>query len=89
MSLPPTTRLLPRTYQPLFSHLEFRRLLPALVASDIGDGMSMVAVAWLAVLIAPPGQPGLVVGAADPEIANLAASSRAAQRLVMDKGNLR
>jgi hypothetical protein len=26
---------------------------------------------------------------ADPEYANLAASSRAAQRLVMDKGNLR
>lgn len=64
MTLPPTTRLLPQTYHPLFSHLEFRRLLPVLVASDIGDGMSMVAVAWLAVLIAPPGQSGLVVGAA-------------------------
>jgi MFS family permease len=38
--------------------------LPALAASDLGDGMSVVAVAWLAVLIAPPGQSGLLVGAA-------------------------
>lgn len=58
------TRLLPPTYRPLFAHVEFRRLLSALAASDLGDGMSVVAVAWLAVLIAPPGQAGLVVGAA-------------------------
>lgn len=64
MTLPPRTRLLPQTYQPLFAHFEFRRLLPALAASDLGDGMSVVAVAWLAVLIAPPDQSGLVVGAA-------------------------
>ncbi|MFJ4923179.1 MFS transporter [Streptomyces sp. NPDC088725] len=64
MTPPPTTRLLPRAYQPLFAHLEFRRLLPALAASDLGDGMSMVAVAWLAVQIAPPGRSGLLVGAA-------------------------
>ncbi len=59
-----TPRLLPRTYQPLFAHPEFRRLLPVLAASDLGDGMSVVAVAWLAVLIAPPGRSGLLVGAA-------------------------
>lgn len=64
MPLSSTTRLLPPTYRPLFAHVEFRRLLPALAASDLGDGMSVVAVAWLAVLIAPPGQSGLVVGAA-------------------------
>lgn len=64
MTLPSVTRLLPRTYQPLFAHIEFRRLLPALAASDLGDGMSVVTVAWLAVLIAPPDQAGLVVGAA-------------------------
>jgi len=57
-------RLLPRSYQPLFSHREFKRLLPALAVSDLGDGMSVVAVAWLAVLIAPDGQAGFVVGAA-------------------------
>ncbi|WP_275539772.1 MFS transporter [Streptomyces hyaluromycini] len=64
MPIPSTTRLLPPTYRPLFAHSEFRRLLPALAASDLGDGMSLVAVAWLGVLIAPPGQSGLVVGAA-------------------------
>ena len=51
-------------YQPLFAHLGFRQLLPVLAASDLGDGMSVVAVAWLAVLIAPPGRSGLLVGAA-------------------------
>ncbi|WP_406115969.1 MFS transporter [Streptomyces sp. NBC_01014] len=64
MTLSSATRLLPRTYRPLFTHPPFRRLLPALAASDLGDGMSVVAVAWLAVLIAPPGRSGLVVGAA-------------------------
>ncbi|MFC1444212.1 MFS transporter [Streptacidiphilus sp. N1-10] len=64
MALPSTTRLLPRSYRPLFAHVELRRLLPALAASDLGDGMSVVAVAWLAVVIAPPGRSGLVVGAA-------------------------
>ncbi|WP_240554094.1 MFS transporter, partial [Streptomyces niveiscabiei] len=55
---------MPRTYQPLFAHGAFRRLLPALAVSDLGDGMSVVAVAWLGVLIAPEGQAGFVVGAA-------------------------
>ncbi|MGW2236716.1 MFS transporter [Streptomyces sp. NPDC001759] len=55
---------MPPTYRPLLAHAEFRRLLPALAASDLGDGMSVVTVAWLAVLIAPPGHSGLVVGAA-------------------------
>ncbi|GHH88254.1 putative multidrug-efflux transporter [Streptomyces sulfonofaciens] len=48
----------------MFAHSGFRRLLPTLAASDLGDGMSGVAVAWLAVLIAPPGRTGLLVGAA-------------------------
>lgn len=67
MTTPLTARLLPRLprpYQPLFAHGDFRRLLPALAASDLGDGMSMVAVAWLAIRIAPPGRSGLLVGAA-------------------------
>ncbi|MGW2642317.1 MFS transporter [Streptomyces sp. NPDC001348] len=64
MPLSTTTRLLPPTYRPLFAHAGFRRILPALAASDLGDGMSVVAVAWLAVVIAPPGRSGLVVGAA-------------------------
>src|SRR5215470_15684281 len=35
-----------------------RRVMPAMALSAIGDGMSLVAVAWLAVGIAPPGQAG-------------------------------
>lgn len=59
-----SARLLPRTYRPLLAHRDFRQLLPAFATSDLGDGMSMVTVAWLAVVIAPTGQSGLVVGAA-------------------------
>jgi len=36
-----------------------RRVLPAMLLSAIGDGMSVVAVAWLAVRIAPPGRSGI------------------------------
>jgi MFS family permease len=36
-----------------------RRVMPAMAVSAIGDGMSLVAVAWLAVGIAPPGQAGV------------------------------
>jgi MFS family permease len=36
-----------------------RRVMPAMLLSAIGDGMSLVAVAWLAVGIAPTGQAGL------------------------------
>ena len=36
-----------------------RRVLPAMLVSAIGDGMSLVAVAWLAVGIAPPDQAGV------------------------------
>ncbi|MBG0564100.1 MFS transporter [Actinoplanes aureus] len=41
-----------------------RRVLPATLVSALGDGMSMVAVAWLAVQIAPPGQAGIWTGLA-------------------------
>lgn len=59
-----TLVLLPRAYRPLLTHARFRRLLPASAASDLGDGMSAVAVAWLAIAIAPPGRSGLWLGAA-------------------------
>ncbi|MFE6840489.1 MFS transporter [Streptomyces sp. NPDC057705] len=64
MTSPQTTRLLPQAYRPLFADPRFRRLLPALAASDLGDGMSVVAVAWLAIEIAPPGRSGMLLGAA-------------------------
>src|ERR687895_491926 len=41
-----------------------RRVLPGVLVSALGDGMSMVAVAWLAVQIAPPGQAGVWTGLA-------------------------
>jgi MFS family permease len=41
-----------------------RRVLPGLLVSALGDGMSMVAVAWLAVQIAPPGREGVWTGLA-------------------------
>ncbi|GAA1405261.1 MFS transporter [Catellatospora coxensis] len=41
-----------------------RWILPAQLVSALGDGMSMVAVAWLAVQIAPDGQAGVWTGLA-------------------------
>jgi len=41
-----------------------RRVLPGLLVSALGDGMSMVAVAWLAVQIAPPDRAGVWTGLA-------------------------
>ncbi|MDY0815164.1 MFS transporter [Kitasatospora purpeofusca] len=60
----PLLRRLPPAYRPLFAPGPFRRLLPALAVSDLGDGMSAVAVPWLALGLAPPGRAGLFVGAA-------------------------
>ncbi|WP_406114109.1 MFS transporter [Kitasatospora purpeofusca] len=64
ISSAPLVRRLPPAYRPLFAPGPFRRLLPALAVSDLGDGMSAVAVPWLALRLAPPGRPGLFVGAA-------------------------
>jgi MFS transporter len=41
-----------------------RRLLPGMLVSALGDGMSLVAVAWLAVQIAPADQAGVWTGLA-------------------------
>lgn len=41
-----------------------RRVLPGMLVSALGDGMSMVAVAWLAVQIVPPDQAGVWTGLA-------------------------
>ncbi|MFG3603804.1 MFS transporter [Micromonospora chersina] len=59
-----SARAQPRGYRSLFACRPFRRLLPALAVSDLGDGMSVVAVAWLALQIAPPGASGPLIGAA-------------------------
>jgi MFS family permease len=51
-------------YYPALTHPVIRRLLPGLATSALGDGMSAVAIAWLALKLAPAGDKGLWVGAA-------------------------
>jgi len=46
-------RLLARDYQAVLANRPFRGVVPAIAASDVGDGMSMVAIVWLAMQIAP------------------------------------
>ncbi len=63
-----------------------RRVLPAILLSAIGDGMSVVAVAWLAVRIAPAGQSGVWTGLAVaayslPATVGAAALARLVRRL--------
>ena len=59
-----TGRVRTSPYYPALSHPVLRRILPATAASALGDGMSAVAIAWLAVKLAPPDSRGLWVGAA-------------------------
>jgi MFS family permease len=51
-------------YRAALREPRFRRLLPGFVISSLGDGMSIVAVAWLALELAPARIEELVVGAA-------------------------
>jgi Major Facilitator Superfamily len=57
-------RLQASPYWPAVSHPVLRRLLPGLTLSALGDGMSAVAIAWLALRLAAPSGRGLWVGAA-------------------------
>ena len=50
-------------YYPALSHPVLRRVLPGAAASALGDGMSAVAIAWLALRLAPEPSRGLWVGA--------------------------
>jgi MFS family permease len=51
-------------YYPALSHPVLRRVLPGAALSALGDGMSFVAIAWLAIRLAPESSRGLWVGAA-------------------------
>ena len=51
------------TISPVFANPALRRLLPAFALSAVGDGMSAVGVAWLAIRIAAADR-DLAVGAA-------------------------
>lgn len=56
--------VLPAVYRGLLRDRRTRRLLIGLGVSSLGDGMSTVTVAWLAVRIAPTGELGVFVGLA-------------------------
>ncbi|WP_433082593.1 MFS transporter [Dactylosporangium sp. CA-052675] len=51
-------------YWPVVRDRVFGRVLPGLALSALGDGMSAVAIGWLALQCAPPGQRGLWIGLA-------------------------
>ena len=57
-------RLIPVAYREVSAEPGFRRLMSGLLASALGDGMSAVVIAWLALRLAPPGREGLVAAAA-------------------------
>ena len=59
-----TERARSSPYYPALSHPVLRRVLPGAAASALGDGMSAVAIAWLALKLAPADSRGLWVGAA-------------------------
>jgi len=79
-------RLVPAAYRPLLDNRAFRRLVPGFAVSYLGDGLSFVAVAWLAITLAPPQSAGLWVGAAVaaymlPGVAGALAFGRRLRRL--------
>jgi predicted MFS family arabinose efflux permease len=57
-------RVLPEGYTRCLANPDFRRLQPGFLVSFLGDGMSVVGVAWLAVELAAPADRSLVVGLA-------------------------
>jgi Transmembrane secretion effector len=52
------------TYRALLADRRTRRLLTGLGVSSLGDGISTVTIAWLAIRVAPDDQVGLLVGLA-------------------------
>ena len=56
--------MVPAAYRPVLGNQVFRRLMLGFGVSYLGDGMSFVAVAWLAIELAPPATVGLWVGGA-------------------------
>ena len=57
-------RVVPSAYRPVLANGVFRRLILGFAVSYLGDGMSFVAVAWLAIELAPQATAGLWVGGA-------------------------
>ncbi|MFI7065961.1 MFS transporter [Kribbella sp. NPDC050124] len=59
-----TRHLVPAAYRPVLANRMLRRLILGFAVSFLGDGMSFVAVAWLAIELAPAASEGLWVGGA-------------------------
>jgi MFS family permease len=57
-------RLIPSAYRPILANRVFRRLIVGFAVSYLGDGMSFLAVPWLAIELAPQATAGLWVGGA-------------------------
>ena len=57
-------RLIPSAYRPVLANRVFRRLSLGFAVSYLGDGMSFLAVPWLAIELAPEATEGLWVGGA-------------------------
>ena len=57
-------RVVPSAYRPVLANRVFRRLIVGFAVSYLGDGMSFVAVAWLAIELAPQATAGLWIGGA-------------------------
>ena len=57
-------RLVPSAYRPVLANRVFQRLILGFAVSYLGDGMSLVAVPWLAIELAPQATAGLWVGGA-------------------------
>ncbi len=57
-------RIVPSAYRPVLANRVFRRLILGFAVSYFGDGMSFVAVPWLAIQLAPQETAGLWVGGA-------------------------
>ncbi|HEY7274119.1 MAG TPA: MFS transporter [Actinoplanes sp.] len=56
--------VVPAAYRPVLANRVFRRLILGFGVSYLGDGLSFVAVAWLAIELAPRATAGLWVGGA-------------------------
>jgi predicted MFS family arabinose efflux permease len=57
-------RLVRGRYRSLFADRTFRRLMPVFALSDLGDGMTVVAVPWTALSLVPHGGGGALTGIA-------------------------
>lgn len=56
--------LAPSAYRPVLANRVLRRLILGFAVSCLGDGMSCVAMAWLAIELAPQATAGLWAGGA-------------------------